>query len=111
MYEIIQALQDNDWTEISNKSRTNQPYTEEEMQAIKEIEKEVTSHITTQISRLATVAKMLAICTEENDIGSFNKADAISMSHFLQYELEVLCVFDTLRSDALFYKETTGAVA
>lgn len=98
MKDIIEALQKVDIDAMRSKYLEKEPnYTVEELAALNDLNSRCSDHIETRLGNLKTIAEMMAICSQDKDIGHFDMDAVTSMSYFLTEELEALQAVDYLK--------------
>jgi hypothetical protein len=98
MKDVIEAIQKVDIDAMRSKFISKQPsYTADELEALSDLNSRCANHLETRLIYLKTIAEMMAVCAQDEDIGHFDMNAVTNLGYFLAEEVETLQQIDYLK--------------
>ena len=103
MDNILMTLQEFNFSELRKKPFTGEGYTKKEIEKLNELDDYTKDYLSTRPLNLATVTRAMQVALEDEEIGTFDRKQALSMSYYLESEIKALDHIISRREDVLYH--------
>ncbi|WP_321276136.1 hypothetical protein [Thiomicrorhabdus indica] len=107
MRALIQFLEKNNFQRMIDRAlechQNKEPISENLKVAFDEISKVSSSHIDGRLIQLEAIGKLLVLAGEDQDNGSFEQTDLVTVGHFLSEEMATLQELQQIKNDAEYF--------